>query len=583
MRVLSRRAKFRHKALTTGQKPRFSGSSEARARLSFGAVGHRLFKRRSEDEAEVSAFAATVVSIPYTETGPTVDSAVPDVFTDLASDAGSDPTAEDADNATQPTLSSIGRYALKQQLGQGGLGTVFEAWDPLLSRMVAVKTLQFDIDTPARVSLDALFLNEARAAAGLNHTHIVTVYDAGLSAHGVYIAMERLRGRDLRQALQSGWHPAPAEAALLVRRVADALAYAHARGVVHCDIKPANIFLTRRDKPKVLDFGIARVAHHAALPALEDVIAGSPHYQAPEQLQAGSVDARTDIYSLGTVLYELLTARKAFDGDTLEQIGNAVAHHEPQPPHALCPAVPPELSEITLRAMARDPAQRFANAQEMAQALRQWLAQQVQNPALEASGPATGDPAETAPAPRRRAGIPWLLGAVAALVLAAVLWSRPTATQPPATSAAPPVTAAAPAVAAAPVMPATGEALSTPNTVDAAPPAAPDTPAATPPADKALAAAPPKARKPVAKAAANAPAAVAAPALPQGVLNIAISPWGQVEVNGAPVGTTPPLTRLELPQGTHTITVRNEDFPPYTQRVQIDPERPVTFKHRFGS
>lgn len=551
-------------------------------------MGKRLFKRRTEDEAEASAFATTVVSIPYAETGPAPDSAVPDVLIELGVDSASDASAEDADSACRPTLSSIGRYALKQQLGQGGLGTVFEAWDPLLSRMVAVKTLQFDIDTPTRVSLDALFLNEARAAAGLNHTHIVTVYDAGLSARGVYIAMERLRGRDLRQALQSGWRPAPAEAALLVRRVADALAYAHARGVVHCDIKPANIFLTRRDKPKVLDFGIARVAHHAALPALEGLIAGSPHYLAPEQLQAGSVDARTDIYSLGTVLYELLTARKAFDGDTLEQIGNAVAEHDPQPPHTLCPAVPPELSEITLRAMARDPAQRFANAQEMAQALRQWLARQAQSPTAETSGPATGDPAEPAPAPRRRARTLWVLVVVAALALAAVLSSRPQATDTPAASAAPTpapslpatVPSAVPLVVAPPVG---TEATAGPGVVDTPPPAAPDMPAAAPPADKPRAAAPPKTRKPLAKAEPSVPAAVAAPALPQGVLHIAISPWGQVEVNGAVVGTTPPLTRLELPQGTHTITVRNEDFPPYTQRVQVDPERPVTLKHRFGS
>jgi serine/threonine-protein kinase len=351
-------------------------------------VGHRLFKRRAEDDAEASEFAATVLSVPCVETGPAPapDSAVPDVITELGMDSAVDPAADGADAATSPTLSSIGRYALKQQLGQGGLGTVFEAWDPLLSRMVAVKTLQFDIDTPSRVSLDALFLNEARAAAGLNHTHIVTVYDAGLSAHGVYIAMERLRGRDLRQALQAGWRPNPAEAALLVRRVADALAYAHARGVVHCDIKPANIFLTRRDKPKVLDFGIARVAHHAALPALEDVVAGSPHYQAPEQLQAGSVDARTDLYSLGTVLYELLTGRKAFDGGSLEQIREAVAAHDPVPPHELCPAVPSELSAIVLRAMARDPAARYASAQDMAQALRQWLALQI----LPATGESPG-------------------------------------------------------------------------------------------------------------------------------------------------------------------------------------------------
>ena len=406
-------------------------------------MGHRLFKRRADQDAQASEFAATVVSVPYVEPGPAANSA-------MLADIDIDPSSE-AGTAAQPTLSSIGRYALKQQLGQGGLGTVFEAWDPLLSRMVAVKTLQFDIDTPTRVSLDALFLNEARAAAGLSHPHIVTVHDAGLSAHGVYIAMERLRGRDLRQALQAGWRPRPAEAALLVRRVADALAYAHARGVVHCDIKPANIFLTRRDKPKVLDFGIARVAHHAALPALDGVIAGSPHYQAPEQQQAGDVDARTDIYALGTVLYELLTGRKAFDGDSLEQIREAVAMHDPVPPHALCADVPPELSAITLRAMARDPAERYASAQEMAQALRQWLAQQ-ELPA-DASGPATGDPAETPAPPRRRAGLIAAVAVAAALLAAAfAAWppARPDAPVAAAPKAAPPCAAAPPIVAETP-------------------------------------------------------------------------------------------------------------------------------------
>jgi hypothetical protein len=533
-------------------------------------VGHRLFKRRAGQDAQASEFAATVVSVPYVEPGPAANSALlPDIDIDPSSEAGT---------AAQPTLSSIGRYALKQQLGQGGLGTVFEAWDPLLSRMVAVKTLQFDIDTPARVSLDALFLNEARAAAGLSHAHIVTVHDAGLSAYGVYIAMERLRGRDLRQALQAGWHPRPTEAALLVRRVADALAYAHARGVVHCDIKPANIFLTRRDKPKVLDFGIARVAHHAALPALDGVIAGSPHYQAPEQQQAGKVDARTDIYALGTVLYELLTLRKAFDGDSLEQIREAVAMHDPVPPHALCADVPPELSAITLRAMARDPAERYASAHELAQALRQWLG--LQELPADSSGPATGDPAEPAAPPRRRAG---LIAAVAVTAVTALL-ATAFAAWPPSPR---PVAAVAAVPMAAPVTATPLVAAEAPPVADnpaMAMPATPEPPiAAAPPPDKPpRTAAAPKPRKPVVKPAAPAPV-VAAPVLAPGVVNIAISPWGQVEVNGKPAGTTPPLSRLELPPGTHTITIRNEDFPAYTQRVQVAPDKPVTLKHRFGS
>jgi serine/threonine-protein kinase len=549
-------------------------------------VGHHLFKRRVEDEAEVSEFAATVVSVPYFEAGvgPVPDSAVPDVFTELGIDSAIDPAAEEVDNAAKPTLSSIGRYALKQQLGQGGLGTVFEAWDPLLSRMVAVKTLQFDIDTPSRVSLDALFLNEARAAAGLNHAHIVTVYDAGLSAHGVYIAMERLRGRDLRQALQAGWRPSPAEAALLVRRIADALAYAHARGVVHCDIKPANIFLTRRDKPKVLDFGIARVAHHAALPALDGVVAGSPHYQAPEQLQAASIDARTDLYSLGTVLYELLTGRKAFDGVSLEQIREAVAQHDPPPPHELCPTVPPELSAIALRAMERDPAARYASAQEMGQALRLWLAQQALPASAESSEPATGDPAAELPAPpRRNLRLVLALGVAAMLGVGLYLSLRSPATDTSATAPPRVPLAAAPTAPIPATESTTAPALNAPSESTAvAPPAAPEATAPVTVPDKPQAAVTPtKARK--TKAAPPAPLPTAEPVLAPGVVNIAISPWGQVEVNGASVGTTPPLTRLELPQGTHTITIRNEDFPPYTQRVQVDPERPVTLKHRFGS
>ncbi len=265
-----------------------------------------------------SEFADTVASAP-----PLQDSGVPEF---AASGDEDDPDAQD-----EPTLSHIGRYALKRPLGVGGLGTVYEAWDPMLSRTVAVKTLQFAAESPLRASLDGLFLNEARAIAGLNHPHIVTVHDAGLSPQGVYIAMERLHGRDLRQALAHGWRPSPAAAAQLTRRVADALAYAHARGVIHCDIKPGNIFLSNKGKPTVLDFGIARVAHGAAVPALDGVVAGSPHYLAPEQLTGIAFDERADIYALGVVLYEMLTGRKAFGGDSLEQITSAVLHGNPAP------------------------------------------------------------------------------------------------------------------------------------------------------------------------------------------------------------------------------------------------------------
>jgi hypothetical protein len=600
-------------------------------------VGYNLFQRHGPGDDPASEFAATVATLPpgvelrpaYGKTGldsvpsgsypedsmpPQPDSALPSTPPEPASDFGGDslPAPEDGAIQQQPTLSQVGRYALKGPLGHGGLGQVHEAWDPLLSRTVAVKTLQLNVDTPSRVSLDGLFLNEARAAAGLSHPHIVTVHDAGLSAHGVYIAMERLYGRDLRHALADGWRPTPSQSAQLVRRVADALAYAHARGVVHCDIKPANIFLTKRDKPKVLDFGIARVAHRSAASGMDGLVMGSPYYLAPEQLQGGNVDARTDIHALGVVFYELLTGRRAFTGDTVEQITSAVLTNHPAPAHELRPGLPRTLSAIAAKAMARDPDERYTTAAEMASDLRHWLDRHAADtdPTTQPQAGSEAPPAASAPAkaPRSRMG----LAVVALLVLggvAATLVLRSPDGDPPASTLAAPATAPAPTIAAAPApatvpietpappaptspppaTPAGGDAALVATAVGAATALAP-TPAAAAASGLAAPAKPrPAAATPrPAKAAPAAPAreskATAAPAAPpvQGQVQFAISPWGQVEVDGKSVGTTPPLSRLNLNEGTHTITVRNEDFPPYTTTVQVSADKPATVRHRFG-
>ncbi len=539
-------------------------------------MGYNLFQRRARTDAAATEFAATVLSLPPgAESLPPAADSLPSSVDSQPSGTDTQPAMPDAAVEQRPTLSHIGRYALKGLIGQGGLGQVHEAWDPLLSRTVAVKTLQFDIASTHHKALDGLFLNEARAAAGLSHPHIVTVHDAGLADQGVYIAMERLHGRDLRQRLAAGWQPTPGEAAQLVRRVADALAYAHARGVVHCDIKPANIFLSRRDKPKVLDFGIARVAHGSELPALDGAVAGSPHYLAPEQLVGGTVDARTDIHALGVVFYELLTLQKAYTGDSLEQITGAVLAHQAPPAHERRPGVSRTLSAIAARAMARDPAARYASAAEMSGELRRWVDRHSAN---EPAGPSLPGPSLPGPAstrPRRKKGrAPLAPGLLVAVVLAAGLafwaWrapSRGAATVPLAQGAPPPAAASpapAPQALTAAVAPAASEAAGTATLLPARPAAARPRPAA--PVREA--------RPPLAATTAAAPAS--------GTLQLAISPWGQVEVDGTPAGTTPPLTQLNLPEGTHQVTVRNADFPPHTATVQVSADKPVTVRHRFG-
>jgi serine/threonine-protein kinase len=549
-------------------------------------VGYNLFQRPNAGHADNGddEFASTVASLPAEGEGAQAPESQPHGADSGLLDSQPAPSepAPELPPEQRPTLAHIGRYALKGPLGEGGLGQVHEAWDPLLSRLVAVKTLQFETDPRERVALDGLFLNEARAVASLNHPHIVTIFDAGLSAHGVYIAMERLRGRDLRQALTAGWKPTPAQAALLVRRVADALAYAHARGVVHCDIKPANIFLDKRDKPKVLDFGIARVAHGRSNAHLEGFVLGSPHYLAPEQLQGGEVDARTDIHALGVVFYELLAGRRAFAGDSVEQISTAILTLHPAPAHEVRPEVPKALSAIAAKAMAREPGDRHPSALALALELRRWL------DAQEAAGPQAAPARErrrSSPAPRRRALL-WAGSALAgvALLAAAVGVARRAAAPAPLPADLTP----APSLAPAPAPLATASAAPVassrdPAAASAAPAAIAPAPAAAPAAPRPRAVAPAKpATAPASATASTTSAAAAAPAaVATGTLQLAISPWGEVEIDGRAVGLAPPLNRLTLSAGAHQVVVRNADFPPFTTTVQVEADGVAVVRHRF--
>ena len=488
------------------------------------------------------------------------------------------------------TIGHIGRYALKFRIGEGGLGTVYAAHDPLLSRLIAIKTLNVEIAAEQRASFNALFLNEARAAAGLSHPHIVTVFDAGVSDDNAYIAMELLKGRDLRQLRQEGWRPTPSQAALIVRRVADALAYAHSKGVVPRDVTPANIFLVGRTQPRVLDFGIARVAHQIDGHAGDDIAGGSPYYMAPEQVRQQPVDRRADVFSLGVVLYELLTDLKPFRGESLSEITTAVLGHEPPSAHAVNRDVPKVLSEIAGRAMEKDPDMRYRSARALSRELRHWL---------DEHGEFTdnGDPVPASPAVRRRVAWAGVAAAAAAGVAGLAWWaaaSLPGSAAPHAADAAVAASAAtAGKVLAAPAPAAAALAATEPSTASEAA-AAEALNEAKPVASIAKDATKPplketsrdkrtrEARERASRTAGAAPAKPAAPS-PTGTVRLAVSPWGQVDVDGAPVGTAPPLNELTLPEGRHQITIRNEDFPPYSATVNVTPGQAVSVKHKFGS
>jgi hypothetical protein len=481
-----------------------------------------------------------------------------------------------------PTIGHIGRYALKYRIGEGGLGTVYAAHDPLLSRLIAIKTVNVDIAPESRKTFDALFLNEARAAGGLSHPHIVTVFDAGISEQGVYIAMELLKGRDLRQLRQDGWRPTPAQAAMITRRVADALGYAHAKGVVHRDIKPANIFMVGRTQPRVLDFGIARIAHQHDMLGDDSITAGSPYYMAPEQLRHEPVDRRGDVFSLGVVFYELLTGHKPFGGKTVAEISESVLEQTPPLAHEVDPAIPAALAAIAARAMEKNPEYRYRSARGMSRELRHWLEEQAQS--AEESGE---------PAARRRGRPVWAALAGSAALLAGVAWwlaptsgapqsaagptSEPTVATPPATAA--PLAADTAGIMATATAPTLGQRGGVPPpTVVAGEADAKPLPARTPASRDSTR----RATKANETRSAATPTADATP-LPAttGLVHLAVSPWGQIEVDGRGVGTTPPVNQLTLSEGVHTITVRNNDFPPYTLKVNVSGAQPVTIRHRF--
>ena len=370
---------------------------------------------------------------------------------------------------TPSSPQKLGRYEVLEEIGKGAMGVVYLARDPLIGRLVALKTFRVGFSTRDQElqQFRSRFVREAQSAGILSHPNIVTIHDVvDEGADGIcFIAMEYVKGTNLKQLLQ---RPEPFTTEFLVEivsQIAEALDYAHSRGVVHRDIKPANILITPDEKVKITDFGIARL--DTSNLTMEGQLLGTPNYMAPEQIQGKDVDHRADIFSLGVVFYEMLTRRKPFQGENLTAVTHKIVYEPFTPPEQLVQDVSPELGAVLYRCLEKDPNRRFPRAAEIAKELRRALAAQQE---LEDTSATQEVPPLERQATRRMSQ--------SELRQKAGLAPPPAPAAPPAPVAAPaPPAAAAPPVAA-PTAPAA--AVAPPAPPAPSPPAMPAATASTP-------------------------------------------------------------------------------------------------------
>ncbi len=268
-----------------------------------------------------------------------------------------------ADDATRRQMpEKIGKYRVLDRIGRGGMGMIFKAHDPVLDRAVALKVISPEVEVTDE--LRARFFREAKACAKLNHPNIVTVYDMGEDEGRLFIVMELLEGVELRQLIKASPALSLEDKLGVMLEVCSGLHYAHQKGIIHRDMKPGNIFLQKNGHVKILDFGIAHIATTEAGLTRTGLIMGTLRYISPEQVR-GRVDHRSDMFSIGSVFYELLTARPPFLGDDAMQLLEQLRTEDPPPPSAIDPTIPPELTVIVQRAMRKNPAERFRDLEEM--------------------------------------------------------------------------------------------------------------------------------------------------------------------------------------------------------------------------
>jgi len=274
-----------------------------------------------------------------------------------------------------PTIAKAGRYEILGELGRGAMGVVYRAIDPVIGRNVAVKTIRLTEEGTGltRPELLSRFQTEARAAGLLTHPNIVVVYDAGEEDGLYYITMELVVGQSLQAVFDTADSFPVSRVLRILEQTCGALQFAHDRNIVHRDIKPANLMLTADDTVKVTDFGTAKILQFGTVQQTTHVM-GTPSYMSPEQVKGKPVDGRTDIFSLGVVLYEMLTGEKPFPGQSITTVIYKIVNEEPIPPRQLNPSIHPGLNEIVMRTLAKDPDQRYQSCREMLEDLRNYRA-----------------------------------------------------------------------------------------------------------------------------------------------------------------------------------------------------------------
>ena len=464
---------------------------------------------------------------------------------------------------------NIGRYRISDLLEETPLGACYLGVDPILGRKALIETVRLDLPAFSEGDFSEKYDKELAAAQRLSHPHIATVFDSGRDGSLAYLASEYLEGRDLRQLIVKD-KPLPVElASEVAASIADALAYAHRHGVLHKGVAPENIVVLANGKVKLTGFGLA--ALKAAMPPTSP-LAGTPAYMAPEQFSGKPIDARTDIFSLAVVLYQLLTGKAPFEADTPAEVMYRIVRKPARTPSRLAPLGHRGFDVILAKALAKAPENRYQTASELAADLRQaeqlarrtplaWPQGGLSPRKQRGSSGARDSAMLIRPNVRMlRRWLPVALALVLAVLLVgyyAVSHRAPQSTVvAPETAVPPAVATEEPAISAKPVPPPADPASGT------------AIPAATVVAEPAPS---PSAETPAAETVAASPA----------IVTLAIAPWGEVFVDGKSRGVSPPLMRLELPAGKVRVEVRNSGAPSLVKELTLNGGETVRIKHKF--